>query len=152
MKKLVLYLIIFCLFFGKNLHAQTSSKFSVEVEVLSGKKVLFYNGILFLGNKDSAEKLSQNNFISNTKNNIFVLKVVEDGQITKSVFLFKNHKWLWVTDETKNFVVDIKESSVTTSVTITFDNGDSIERFFFFNSLCIFYKIAAIFALPLFFL
>jgi len=133
MKNVTILIAIFLVFFVKNtVVAQTKeSKFSAQVEPLSGKKVLFYNGHLFLGNKDDAEKFSGGNFISNTNDNIFVLKVFENGQITKSVFLRKNYKWFLVMDDlVKNFVVSTKERDVTTVVTITYDNGDSEERFF----------------------
>ena len=58
MKNVTILIAIFLVFFVKNtVVAQTKeSKFSVQVEPLSGKKVLFYNGHLFLGNKDDAEK------------------------------------------------------------------------------------------------
>lgn len=108
------------------MYAQTSLKFSVETDMVSGKKVLFYNHSLFLGNKEDAEKLSENNFIANTKDNVFVLKVIESGHVTKSVFLRKNYKWFWVTDGiADNFVVDTKVEGVTIEVIITYDNHNT---------------------------
>ena len=132
MKKQFFLIGVFCILFSKSMHAQTTgSIFSVETDAVSGKKVLFYNRSLFLGNKDAAEKLSKNHFISSTKDNVFVLKVEDGGRVTKSVFLRKNYKWFFVTgDITDNFVVDIEENGVAIVLTITYDNKNTEEYHF----------------------
>lgn len=124
MKKLITITLFFCMFFGKNVHAQTH--FTIVSDPYSGKKVLYYEGSTFLGSKEHAKAIDHNAFDDTNNTNILVFKESEGGKMKKSIFIKSDYRWFLVKDNImENFTVSIESRDVTTIIHILYNSGST---------------------------
>jgi hypothetical protein len=134
MKKRII-LVIFCAFFVNNaLHAQVfEDKFYLKEDYVTGKMVLWRSNSPFSGDKSMAQILDYKNFIESNDNRILILKETDNGKVSKSVYFYKDYRWVLVQDKISlEFSVKTEDqTSLTTLVRITYIIDKHTEEFYY---------------------
>jgi hypothetical protein len=133
MKKRII-LVIFCAFFINNaLHAQVfEDKFYLKEDYVTGKMVLWRSNSPFSGDKSMVQILDYKNFIESNDNRILILKETDNGKVSKSVYFYKDYRWVLVKDKiTLDFTVKADDQSIlTTRVRITYSDKNTEEFYY----------------------